>query len=131
MFGLQLGEKVWWYAVWTTKSGLKSFSCSRFVKCVKILFTCTDRNEGYMWAVDLYCWLHVTYIATVPSDLYTVGPKNCTPFYILTNFVKSAVAVERTQPTEIAPPTVSKYFVSTSEATSGIQPPISRKVLLW
>ena len=53
-----------------------------------------------------------------------MGPKNCTPFYILTNFVKSAVAVERTQPTEIAPPTMSKYF----EATSGIQPPISRKL---
>ena len=36
----------------------------------------------------------------------------------------AAAAAERTQPTEIAPPTVSKYF----EATSGTQPPISRKL---
>ena len=40
----------------------------------------------------------------------------------------AAAAAERTQPTEIAPPTVSKYFASTSEATSGTQPPISRKL---
>ena len=36
----------------------------------------------------------------------------------------AAAAAERTQPTEIVSPTVSKYF----EATSGIQPPISRRL---
>ena len=35
-----------------------------------------------------------------------------------------AAVAERTQPTEIVSPTVSKYF----EATSGVQPPISRRL---
>ena len=38
-----------------------------------------------------------------------------------------AAAAERTQPTEVAPPRVSKYCVPNSEAT-GTQPPISRKL---
>lgn len=34
---------------------------------------------------------------------------------------------ERTQPTEVAPPTVSKYFASASEAVTGTQPPLSHR----
>ena len=40
----------------------------------------------------------------------------------------AAAAAERTQPTEVAPPTVCKYFASGSEVATGTQPLPSRKL---
>jgi len=40
----------------------------------------------------------------------------------------AAAATERTQPTEIQPPTVSEYFASGTTAATGKQPSISRKL---